>query len=151
MSAKILDIADAVVSTLNGAGLSPTFTAERLYVPVYEVRNLTGLRVAVVANSVATTLLNRGTAKVTDYVVDVGIHKRYGQGPMTELQIRTACDPFMTLAESIGDLFLGLPLSAVAGCSCTASDNRVIYDPRYMDGDKVFATVVGLTFRLARS
>jgi hypothetical protein len=149
MPAVIVDIADAVVATLNAATLSQAFTAERLYVPIYEM-NDSDLKVTVVPSALSSTLLNRGTRSLADYVIDVGIQKRLAVGKLTRAQIRSAVDPMLLLAQEIGDLFLGLPLATYLSAECVSIEQRVPYDPGLIDEKKAFMTVLSLTFRKPR-
>lgn len=143
----ILDIADAVVAALNAASLGQAFTAERLYVPVYEIRLLSDLRVSVIVASEESERLSRASRLCT-YRVDVGVQKRIGTGAMTEAEIRTACDPLMMLAEEIGDLFDGEALAGYSQAKCTETSMRVLYLPQMIDTHRVFTNVVTLTFQV---
>lgn len=149
MSAAIVDIADAVVAALNGASLSQSFTAERSYVPVHELRDLSDLKVSVVMAGVAGTLLDRSGRQDYENTIDVGVQKSIGSGAMTTADIRAACDPLMTFCQEIADLFLSAPIG-VAGVSCTAADFRPIYAPMHIDEKRVFTSVITLTFKQAR-
>lgn len=150
MSSDLVRIADAVVDALRSATLSLNFTAERLYVPVYEVKDLVGLRVTVVPESRESTLASRGGIATRDHVVDVGLHKGIGRGPMTPLEHREACDPLMAFAEEIGDLFLGKALASYPEVRCMRVEDALIYDPAMLKEIKVFLCVLRLTFRTVR-
>lgn len=145
----LIDIAEAVKSALNAASLSQSFTAERLYVPVYSTIDMAGLKVSVVPASDESERLSRASTLCT-YRVDVGVQKRIGTGAMTEAEIRAACDPLMTLAEEIGDLFDGEPLAGYTAAKCTETATRVIYMPQMIDTHRVFLSVVSLTFQVVR-
>ncbi len=150
MSAAIVDIADAVVTALNGASLSQSFTAERAYVPVHELRDLFDLRVSVVMSGVTGTLMDRAGRNDYANVVDIGVQKAIGSGPMTVAEIKAASDPIMQLVQEIADLFLGTPLSGYPSARCMAAEYRPIYAPMHLDEMRVFTAVLGLTFRQVR-
>lgn len=143
----IVDIAEAVKDALNAATLSMAFTAERLYVPVYEIRSLSGLKVSVIAASSEDERLSRAASLAT-HRIDVGVQNRIGTGAMTESEIRAACDPLMDLAEEIADLFDGEPLAGYTQAKCTETSMRVLYLPQMIDTHRVFTSVVTLTFQV---
>lgn len=145
----LIDIAEAVKDAINAATLSLAFDAERLYVPLYEIRSFADLKVSVVAAASEDERLSRSSSLGT-YRVDVGIHKRIGTGAMTEADIRAACDPLMDLAEEIGDLFDGAPLTGYTQAKCTETAYRVVYVPQMIDTHRVFLSVVTLTFQVVR-
>jgi len=150
MAAVVLDIADAVVTALNAASLSQSFTAERAYVPIHELQDLADLKVSVVAASLSGTMLDRALLYLFDYVIDIGIQKTIGLGGMTDAEINTAADPLTILVQEILDLFRGTPLTAYPQARCVAVENRPIYVPLHIDEKRVFTSVVSLTFRLGR-
>lgn len=142
MSAVVLDIADAVTAALNAATLSQSFVAERAYVPVFELPDLVDLRVTVVPVELTFAALTRASDDF-DYVVDVGITRRCEPTP-------AAADPLMILVQEILDLFRGKRLAGYTDAKCVAGGNRPIYDATMMDTERVFMSVVNLTFRMAR-
>ncbi len=64
MSAVITDLADAVVDKLNAASLSQSFTAERAYVPIHQLEQLSDLKVSVVPVPEPMSLILLGTGLV---------------------------------------------------------------------------------------
>lgn len=152
MSAVIVDIADAVLATIEAATLSLPFTGERVYVPVHDLRDATGIKVSVVPTGIDVTQLDRHRDDF-DYVVDVGVQRRIGTGPMTQAEINTACDPLMVFVEEIIDLFRGQSVAYAVyddDARCVAVANNPVYVPQHVDEHRVFTSVVTLTFRLAR-
>ncbi|MBI5864862.1 MAG: hypothetical protein HZB38_10205 [Planctomycetes bacterium] len=57
----VIDIADAVVASLNAGTFSQTFEAERKYQPVFELPDMQTLHVSVVPRSVSITTATRET------------------------------------------------------------------------------------------
>jgi hypothetical protein len=151
MAAVIVEIADAVVDTLNDATLSQSFTAVRAYVPVYARQDTEGadeladLLVTVVPRSTTLAMLSRRDDDF-DYVVDIGIQQR--------VEVTNAVvDARMLLAEEVLDLFRGKRLVLVYSDDplCVAAANDPIYAPDHLDQHRVFTSVVSLTYRLARA
>lgn len=152
MAAVILNIADAVVTTLNGAALSQSFTAERSYVPVLAkqseegagVDQLATLKVLVVPRELTSAALHR-KARLRNYVVDIGLYKRTSDAVADN-------DPFMLLVEEMMDLFEGKML-AVPGndeVTCILAANEPIFAPTQIDEVSAFVSVLSLTFQAPR-
>ncbi len=151
MAAVIVDIADAVVEALNGASLSQTFTAERAYVPIHSLPDLTTLKVTVVPSGLSSNLLNRKGANQFDFVIDIGIQQTFGQGNMTNAEVVAACDPLMFLAEEIADLFRdGSSLAGYTSAHAVTVENQPIFAPHHIEEQRVFTSIISLTFRLVK-
>ena len=149
MAAPILVIADAVVSTLNGASLSQTFTAARYYVPVQELKDLGTLTVSVVPTAIDSELIARNGMNKEEYLIDIGVQKVIGTGPMTNDQVKAATDPYMGLMDEIATLFKG---TVVVGTSarCVNVKNAPIFVPSMIDEMRLFTSILVLTFRMIR-
>jgi hypothetical protein len=139
----IIDIADAVVAALNAATLTKTFTAARAYAAVYDIRTLADLKVTVVPVGVAISEFD--LAPRHRYEVDIGVWIQCRTDTTT-----TTTDPYMNLAEEIIDLFRGDRLIGYRNARCFSVENRPLYLPDQVDSQRVFTTVVTLTFRLTR-
>jgi hypothetical protein len=154
MPATVIAIADAVVSTLNAAAeanaLSLYFVAERAYVPVYEAKDLAELKVTVVPHGLTFAALARRSDDF-DYVVDVAVQKRIEAGAKTAAEIAVAADPLMVLVEEMLDLFRGKRMDAHPDALCVEGKNEPIYLPQHLDENRVFTSVLSLTFREARA
>jgi hypothetical protein len=150
---QVMIIADAVRDTMNAHAFSIPFVAQRAYVPIHEMRGLQDLAVTVVAKDIVSPLLDRQGRRLCSYMIDVGIQKIIGSGPMSEDQIAAANDPLMTLAEEIIDYFFALDSNSLPGvpeCVCTEALNEPIYHPDHVDERRVFTSVITFTFKLAR-
>lgn len=147
MPAVIVSIADAVTAALNGASLSQSFTATRVYVPVHTLRDLADLTVSVVPASIEGSIIDRSGRNLNTVDIHVGVQKVIGQGQMTDAQINAACDQLMLLAEEIGDLFTGQQLASTPVTRCIDAKNIPIYSPPHIDEKRVFLSLVTLSFR----
>jgi len=98
MAAKILDIADAIVTQLNAATLSQAFTAVRGYLPTFELEDFDTLQVTVVPKADDGKLDTRSQS-IHDYAIDIGIQKRFDAITNDNL------DPLVLLTEEIADFF----------------------------------------------
>lgn len=145
----MIEVSDAVTAALNAATLSQSFVAERLYVPVYgnqdeNADEFAELQVSVVPNSLSavSVSLTRGADDFA-YVIDIGIQQRVdGTLAMN--------DGLMMLAQEMMDLFRGKTLDGYPAALCTAATNVPIYAPTHLAEQKVFTSVLSLTFKVAR-
>jgi hypothetical protein len=140
--AVIIDIADAVVTTLNAGTFTPTFTAERHYLPRYELPDLTTLRVSVVPKGIASQALDRNRDRV-DYRIDVAVQQKAG------VELATL-DGLMTLAETIADYLQETPLVGYPQARCVELVHEPIYAPEHLDEFRAFTTVMTVTYRVWR-
>jgi hypothetical protein len=106
----------------------------------------------VVPTALSASLIDRSPRHIFDYVIDIGIQKRIGEGCMTQAEIKAACDPLMLLVEEVVDLFRGRPLELAPGrhASCVGLANEPIFSAPHIDDMRVFTSLVSLTFRLGR-
>ncbi len=141
--ASILDIADAVAVELNNASFALPLTAERAYVPRFDLEEMGTLRVTVVPKGVDISVDSRSDHR-HDYRVDVGVQRRFEEESPAEL------DPLMDLVEEMADHFRGAVLGTDPDAVCVAVDNRPIYAPEHMREGRLFTSVLTLTFRTRR-
>jgi hypothetical protein len=147
-----VQVADAVVAALGSGSFCLGFEAVRDYVPVHELDDLSTLKVTVVPAGLALNQISRAPQHLHDYVVDLGIQQRIGQGAMTRLEILAACDPLRRFVQDVLDLFRGRPLELADGsrATCIAAANNPIFAPKHLDEKRVFTSVLSLTYRLVR-
>jgi hypothetical protein len=142
MPANVVAIADAITAELNGNSFSQPFTAQRLYLPIYDLKSMSDLRVTVVPKGVTSSSLDRSRDNF-DYQVDVGIQKKVPN------QIATI-DALMLLVEQIGDYFRSNPLSSYPGARFMNVENSLLYAPDHLQEMLQFTSVLTLTYRLVR-
>ena len=138
---SLVDIAIAVVDTLN-AGMLPAGTvAERAYRPMFELTDLKSLHVTVVPKASMAEIVGRIQSQ-REVQIDVAIQKR------VRPEILADSDEIDLLCEEIADGFLGQILMQDENelATCTASAREPIYDPEHMDQKRVFTGVATLTF-----
>lgn len=141
--ALILDIADAVAAELNASDFSMPFTAERTYVPRFDLEQMDVLRVTVVPRSVEVGIESRARHR-HDYRVDVGVQRKFEAEQATEL------DPLMELVEEMADHFRGLVLDTEPEATCVEVANGPIYAQEHMREGRLFTSILTLTFRTWR-
>ena len=137
----IIQIADALVTRLNGGTFSQPITAVRTVFPNFELKELSTLKVTVVPRSVDTVLLTRSNDQ-DDYSIDIGVQKKltvnYESETATLIGLVTEIKDFLKLKH--------LTISTkVAMWISTKIDP--IYSREHIAGDNVFTSVVTVTYR----
>lgn len=138
MAAKIVELAQAVVTELNGASFSQAFTATRHYVPKIDMKDAATLSVLVAPSGFSTSVASRANDD-EEYTIDVGILKRLVAEGNDEL------DPLMQLVEEIKDHFRRKTIASPASV-CTEITNDPIFDIESLDQKRQFASVLNLKF-----
>ena len=141
--ATILQIADSVTAKLNAAQLSQTFTAERLYVPNFDLQELQQLRVSVVPRDL-TILAHDRTSSKYNARIDIAVQQKFASGSNLEI------DPLTALIEEIADLFRIKRLDSMPEARCVAVEHPVIYSTEHWEQHRQFTSLLTLTFQLAR-
>jgi hypothetical protein len=142
MMATIIEIADAVVATLNAGTFSQAFTAERHYLPRFELPDLATLRVSVVPKGIASQALDRNRDQV-DYRIDVAVQQKAG------VELATL-DALMNLVEEIGDYLQATHLVSFPQARCIDMVHEPIYAPEHLEEFRAFTTVMTFTYRMWR-
>src|SRR5687767_7795061 len=104
MSAVITDIAALVTTLLNGATLSQSFEAERVYVPSFDVATMgSSIKLFVLALD-SSVNLDDGTREENPYRygVTVAIYRQVSSDADGQTSV-TAADAMMQFAEEVGD------------------------------------------------
>jgi len=143
MMPLVMDVADAVVTELNGNAFSQPFTAERQYLPVFELPEMKMLHVTVVPKGMIVTQIARNQAAY-DVQIDVAVQKKFDNGDAAEL------DPLMALAEEIADFFRFKTLPGPLGAAWIKTEHTALYAPEHMDQMRQFTSVLTLSFRVMR-
>ena len=138
MAAEILNLADAIVTDLNGHTFSQPFTAVRGYLPTFALPELGNLKVTVVPKEDEGKLDTRSSS-LHDYSIDIGIQKKPPTIDSGEL------DPLMLLTQEVADFFLFG--KRPGGATLTSSDIRILYLQEHLHKLRQFTSVVTLSFR----
>ena len=153
--AEILDIADAMVTALDGHAFAAPYAslgAARRYVPVYDLTQLTGLVVSVIPHGLGLTVPAkveaRNYTRSMNYTLDVEFQMR-----VPNLDAATL-DGLMGLVESVGDFLLQTagPLTLPSGKLATpfTMEGETVYDPMELDKEQLFESVLRIMYRTWR-
>lgn len=137
----IIDVADALVTHLNAGEFSPEFTAERKYQPVYDLPELADLKVSVVPKTVTIETATRQDSYY-DCTVDIGIQKKVSDTAET--------DALMDLVEQLTDHLRFQRLSELPQAAWLRIENDPVFAPEHLDQQRVFTTVLTITYRVRR-
>ena len=139
----IADIADAVAAALNAAPagtFAQAFTAQRAYLPQFDLKDMADLHVTVVPKGADIQAAGRNVGQY-DYSIDVGIQKKFSGD--------SEADALMTLAEQVADYFRGKRLASHSA-AWARSEHSHLYAQDHMRELGQFTSVVTLTFRVLR-
>ena len=142
----LTDIASAVAAELNAAPpgtFEPTFTAQRAYLPVFDLKDMADLHVTVVPKGVVIQSASRAVSQY-DYSVDIGVQKKLAVTAPSEI------DPLMALVERIADFFRQRRLSACPSAAWVKTEHTHLYAQEHMNELRQFTSVLTLTFRVMR-
>ena len=137
----ITQVAEAVITELNGATFSLPFTAVRSYLPRSELAELKTLKVTVVPSGLSVVTASRGQTQ-QDVAIDVAVQQKLAGEDNADL------DPLLALAEEIAAHFRGKRLSSFSNAIWVKTEFKTIYAPDHIDQLRTFTSVVTLTFRV---
>ena len=135
-------IGDTVVSELNAASFSQSFTAERNYLPLYDLNELKTLRVTVVPTAATLETKSRKSAQ-HDVEIDIAVQQK-----VTDTN-NPAIDPLMALVEEIADHFRFKRLAS-PDAIWVKTESEPVYAQEHLDQYRVFSSLLTLTFRILR-
>lgn len=144
------DVANAVTVDLDGNTWSKPFTARRVYVPMVDLADLATLTVLVVAKN-----FGIGGAETRGHVrdefdVDVGVMQRL-EGDPTDPATNDEIDQLLAMVKEIAQFFRPGYRAGETEAYWTATSNDPIYDPDKLLREKVFQSVLTVSFRLLRT
>jgi hypothetical protein len=142
----LTDIASAVETEFNAAPagtFEPTFTAQRAYLPQYELKDMADLHVTIVPKGVVVQSASRAVSQY-DYRIDVAVQKKLAVADPAEI------DPLMALVEQIADFFRQRRLAAFPSAAWVRTEHTHLYAQEHMSDLRQFTSVLTLTFRVMR-
>jgi hypothetical protein len=152
-TSRIIAIADAVVDALNEASgpvLSMSFVAQRTYVPLGDLKDMTDLHLKVVPMTSTTEIVSRSDSQ-EDYEIDIGIQQKVDSASLDGV------DPLMGFVQEVVDFWTRKALSVTTGNGdskrsfgvyCVSVSNRPVYSTEHLQQMVLFVSLVKLTFRM---
>lgn len=137
--ALLTEVADAVAAKITGANLAPGLVAERILLPVFELKDMKTLKVSVVPK--ARKIIQEARNANTDEVqIDIGVQKKISDD--SEL------DGLLKLVEDIAALFKAERLEGYKRAICIKVENEPVYDHEHLRQLRQFTSVITLTFKV---
>ena len=136
--AQIVQLADALVDELNRQEFTLAFTAERGYLPTFELPDLNVLQVTVVPNKDEGKLDTRSSS-AHEFAIDIGVQMKPPTVDNENL------DPLMSLSQEIADFFLFG--KRPGGTTLIAPQVRILFLQEHLHKFHQFTAVVTLTFK----
>jgi len=150
--AEIIKIADAVVSDLNGNTFTAQFSAKRLYLPRFELKDMIALHVSVVPKATVITIADRRRTQ-HEHTIDIAVQKRINAdiGVSASLDPETdELDGLMNLVESIADHLRFRQLEDYPDAAWVGLANDPIYSVEHLEQMRQFTSLLSVTYRVLR-
>jgi hypothetical protein len=142
--ATVVDIADAVIAALNGHAFSEPFTAQRCYVPAFDLKDMKDLHVTVVPHGLEMSTASRSLLQ-DDVQIDVAVQKKL---PVDASGDSAAVDALMGLVQEIADFIRST--GRFGDAVWIKTENKPIYSPEHLEQLRQFTSVLTLTLRVMR-
>lgn len=139
----ILDIANAVVMSLNAGTFTQPLQAERLYQPSFDLPDLAELKVSVVPKALTITNATRDSGYF-ECAVDIGVQKKVNVDDAKEI------DGLVELVEQIADQLRQKRLDDAPQAAFVSIANEPVFAPEHLDQQRVFTSVLTVTYRVRR-
>jgi hypothetical protein len=139
-----IDLADAVTSQLNQSGI--VTNTKRQVLPIHDLSQLRELTVSVVPRGVQVQSITRKLSQY-DCQVDIGIQKKL---TVPQDEIDPAVKDLSGLVEQIADYLQRQPLTDMPYAIWIKVENVPIYDPDHLANQRVFTSVLTLTYRITK-
>ena len=135
----LTEIADAVAARINAAELAPGLSAERILLPVFELKDMKTLKVSVVPKARKIIQATR-TQNTDEVLIDIGVQKKISDD--SEL------DSLLKIVEDISALFKAERLDGYPKAICVKVENDPVYDHEHLRQLRQFTSVLTLTFKV---
>lgn len=142
MAAVVVDIADAVVASLNAATFSQPFTAQRLYVPLFKLEEMDTLHVSVVPRGDDASRFNREVFQ-EEYQIDIGVQQRVDMST-------PALDALVLLVQEIKDHLKATPLADFPEATFARVQHDPFYSRKHLLELRQFTAIPTVTYRVWR-
>lgn len=146
--AVVVDIARAVTNLLKATTFSMPVTAERYYLPEFDLKDIRDIRVSVVPAELDEELLDRARDQA-EYTIHVAVQQRVIKHDPPGID-NDKIDALMHLVEEIDDLFRHKRLVGYDQALWAKTENKPIFDPKHLKEHGLFTSLLAFTFRLVR-
>jgi hypothetical protein len=144
MMKMLIDLADAVTLQLNQSWI--VTNAKRQVLPIHDLSQLRELTVSVVPRGVQIQSITRKLSQY-DCQVDIGIQQKL---TVTQDQIDPAVKELSGLVQQMAEYLQRQPLTDMPYAIWIKVENVPIYDPEHLANQRVFTSVLTLTYRITK-
>jgi len=138
----IQDITTALIDSLNAGTFSQAFTAERTYLPIFDLKEMDELKVTAVPRDREITRESRNENR-HEIEVDIGIMKRL-DNPEDEVP---EVDALTTFVEELITYLGADEQRTMGGARWVKIKNAPIYDPDHLNRLNQFSSLLTVTYR----
>jgi hypothetical protein len=139
-----IDLADAVTSQLNQSGI--VTHAKRQVLPIHDLSQLRELTISIVPRGVQVQSITRKLSQY-DCQVDIGIQQKL---TVPQDEIDPAVKELSGLVQQLADYLQRQPLTDMPYAIWIKVENVPIYDPDHLSNQRVFTSVLTLTYRITQ-
>jgi len=142
----VIDLADAIVAELAAAPagtFNQAIDPQRRVLPQFELAELDELKVTVVPKAVDISNASR-VASQYDVQVDIGVQKRVSK------TVDADVEDLFDLVDEIYGFLQRRQLATLQQAIWLRTANSPIYSPEQLSADRVFTSVLTVTYRLIR-
>ena len=139
-----IDLADAVTSQLNQSEI--VTNAKRQVLPIHDLSQLRELTISVVPRGVQVQSITRKLSQY-DCQVDIGIQQKL---TVPQNEIDPVVKDLSGLVQQITDYLQRQPLTDMPYAIWIKVENVPIYDPDHLANQRVFTSVLTLTYRITK-
>jgi hypothetical protein len=144
MMKMLIDLADAVTLQLNQSWI--VTNAKRQVLPIHDLSQLRELTISVVPRGVQIQSITRKLSQY-DCQVDIGIQQKL---TVTQDEIDPAVKDLSGLVQQLADYLQRQPLTNMPYAIWIKVENVPIYDPDHLAQQRVFTSVLTLTYRITK-
>lgn len=141
MASRHTQIADALVTYLNGLSLSQAFTSQRVKVPTFALEETRSLRVDIILGKAESKFVTRGYKADRTYDIEIVVQDALDLKSNT---VTTDADGLVELCEEIEAALAGQQIS---GATLTAVSRESVFDNTVAEISHHFVCVITATYR----
>jgi hypothetical protein len=130
-------MAQAVVDGLNATAFSQSFTAERAYLPIFDLGEMLDLHVTVVAAGRTIAPLSRAERQV-EHRIEIAVQQKVA------VEDPAACDPLLAL---VGEIAAALPALPMPEGVWVRTEHAPLVDPNHLNELRQFTSLITGTWR----
>lgn len=134
------DIAAALVADLNATPFSRPFTAERAYLPLYDLGEMATLRVTVVAAGRTVKPASRAHLEV-EHRIELAVQQKLTGDGLAD------CDPLLALVEELADHLSGHRLGAAPAAIWVKTEHAPLIAAEHLSDLRQFTSLLTVTYR----